>query len=211
MTDAAIIYRTHVEAIECLPEAEQLKAYKAIVSYCMDDVVPEDMIGSYTVAMAKPLLDKWKAKREAGAKGGSTTKQTEATAKQTEADGSNCEPKEKEIVIVKDKEKEKDKKEREVRHRYGEYQHVLLSDKQYADLLDKYGDELLAAGIKRVDEYCEETGKGYKNYALVIQRWGVRASPTTKREDYFTAGQHENDGTAEAKAKVIEMAARGLL
>ena len=78
MTNAAIIYRTHVEAIEGLPESEQLKAYKAIVSYCMDDVMPDDMIGRYTVGMAKPLLDKWKAKREAGAKGGSKRKQTEA-------------------------------------------------------------------------------------------------------------------------------------
>lgn len=104
MTDAAIIYRTHVEAIEGLPESEQLKAYKAIVSYCMDDVMPDDMIGRYTVGMAKPLLDKWKAKREAGAKGGSKRKQTEANGSKTklpEATAKETQPK------VKEKEKEK--------------------------------------------------------------------------------------------------------
>ena len=110
MTDAAIIYRSHVEAINGLPEEQQLEAYKAIIAYCMDDVIPESGIGCFTVGMAKPMLDKWKAKREAGAKGGSSeskreanVKQTEATEKQTEANVKQTEPKEKEKVKVKEK------------------------------------------------------------------------------------------------------------
>lgn len=204
MTDAAIIYRTHVEAIESLPEAEQLMAYKAIIAYCMDDVMPDDMIGRYTVGMAKPLLDKWKVKREAGAKGGSSSKQTEANAsmpKQTEATESNPQPK----VKVKVKEKVKDKKDK--KHIYGEFKHVRLTDDEYNKLLDAYGEQKTAAGIKRVDEYCEETGKRYSNYYLVIQRWGVKT--TTKREQYFAAGKHDDDGTDELKRKIIELAESG--
>lgn len=100
MTDAAIIYRSHVEAIENLPAEQQLEAYKALIAYCMDDEEPDGGVSGLVVGMAKPMLDKWKAKREAGAKGGSNCKQTEATEKQTEA-------KEKEKVKVKDK-KERD-------------------------------------------------------------------------------------------------------
>ena len=205
MTDAAIIYRTHVEAIELLPEEEQLKAYRAIVAYCMDDILPDDMIGRYTVGMAKPLLDKWKAKRDAGAKGGSKRKQTEATEKQAEANGSNPQPKVKEKEFLKDKDKEINK-ERETKHKHGAYKHVLLTDQQYKDLLAKYGEPAANAWIKRVDEYCETTGKRYKNYALTIMQWDARdkGKPPDKRR-YFNDGAHRNDGTDEAKRKLIEL------
>lgn len=114
MTDAAIIYRSHVEAIRQLPEDQRLEAYEAIITYCMDDEMPDGGIGAFTVGMAKPMLDKWKAKREAGAKGGSVEKQTEskskandkqieANDKQTEAPVKQTEPKEKEKVKVKEK------------------------------------------------------------------------------------------------------------
>lgn len=114
MTDAAIIYRSHVEAIRQLPEDQRLEAYEAIITYCMDDEMPGGGIGAFTVGMAKPMLDKWKAKREAGAKGGSVEKQTEskpkandkqteANDKQTEAPVKQTEPKEKEKVKVKEK------------------------------------------------------------------------------------------------------------
>lgn len=114
MTDAAIIYRSHVEAIRQLPEEQRLEAYEAIIAYCMDDEIPDGCIGAFTVGMAKPMLDKWKAKREAGAKGGSSEKRTEskaeangskpeATVKQMEAIVKQTEPKEKEKVKVKEK------------------------------------------------------------------------------------------------------------
>lgn len=114
MTDAAIIYRSHVEAIRQLPEEQRLEAYEAIITYCMDDEIPDGGIGAFTVGMAKPMLDKWKAKREAGAKGGSAEKHTEskaeangskpeATWKQMEATVKQTEPKEKEKVKVKEK------------------------------------------------------------------------------------------------------------
>lgn len=207
MTDAAIIYRTHVEAIETLPEAEQLKAYKALVAYCMDDEEPDDMIGRFAVAMAKPLLDKWKAKREAGAKGGSSAKQAEADRKQTEANESNAEanaskPKQTEAneSNAEAKEKVKDIKEKdtlksvqkESRHKYGEFKHVILTDKQYTALVDDYGEQTLADAIKRVDEYCEESGKRYSNYAIVIRRWGVRSTQQTARSGTSPAGKFGN-------------------
>ena len=108
MTDAAIIYRTHFNAIENLPECLRYEALKALICYCLDDEEPEDGIGSCLLMMAKPILDKWKGKREAGKKGGEANgSKPEANAKQT---GSEPEPKVKVKVKVKDiKEKDTEK------------------------------------------------------------------------------------------------------
>lgn len=56
------------------------------------------------------------------------------------------------------------------KHKYGEFQHVLLTDKEHTHLLDLYGDSL-DEHIKILDEYIETSGKKYKNNSLVIQKW----------------------------------------
>ena len=56
------------------------------------------------------------------------------------------------------------------KHKYGEYSHVLLTDKEHAHLLDLYGDSL-DEHIKILDEYIETSGKKYKNHSLVLQKW----------------------------------------
>lgn len=56
------------------------------------------------------------------------------------------------------------------KHKYGEYQHVLLTDKEHTHLLDLYGDSL-DEHIKILDEYIETSGRKYKNHSLVIQKW----------------------------------------
>lgn len=114
MTDAAIIFRSHFEAIENLPEAEQLAALKAVVRYCMDDEQPEGGVPAAILGMAKPVLDNWKSHSKNGKKGGRKKKADEselkaneselkADATETKADESGREAKEKEKV--KDKEK----------------------------------------------------------------------------------------------------------
>ena len=56
------------------------------------------------------------------------------------------------------------------KHKYGEFKHVLLTDKEHTHLLDLYGDSL-DEHIKILDEYIETSGKKYKNHSLVIQKW----------------------------------------
>lgn len=185
MTDAAIIYRSHVEAIELLPEEEQLKAYKAIISYCMDDTVPEDMIGKYTLAMARPLLDSWKAKRQAGKKGGeSKRKQSEADGsnlKQTEADESNIEPKVKEKVKVKEK---------DIKHTHGEYKHVRLTGPEHDKLVADYGEEQTRKAVRFLDEYIEEKGYKSKSHYMALRRWVFDA--IKEKQGRAPAGKFQN-------------------
>lgn len=56
------------------------------------------------------------------------------------------------------------------KQKYGEYQHVLLTDKEHTHLVELYGSSL-DEHIKILDEYIETSGKSYKNHSLVIQKW----------------------------------------
>lgn len=56
------------------------------------------------------------------------------------------------------------------KQRYGEYQHVLLTDEEHTHLVELYGSSL-DEHIKILDEYIETSGKNYKNHSLVLQKW----------------------------------------
>ena len=56
------------------------------------------------------------------------------------------------------------------KHKYGEYQHVLLTEKEHTHLVELYGSSL-DEHIKILDEYIETSGKKYKNHSLVILKW----------------------------------------
>lgn len=93
-------------------------------------------------------------------------------------------------VNVSGKEKKKEKRSassaRPVRHKRGEYGHVMLSDEELTALNAKHGENETQAAIKAVDEYCEKTGKKYKNYKLVLEDWG-----------YSSASKGARSGTTE--------------
>ena len=57
------------------------------------------------------------------------------------------------------------------RHKYGEYKHVLLTDEQLKKLNEDFGNNTVAMYIRNVDEYCQQTGKTYKDYNLTIRNW----------------------------------------
>ena len=57
------------------------------------------------------------------------------------------------------------------RHKYGEYNHVLLTDEQLKKLNEDFGNNTVAMYIRKVDEYCQQTGKTYKDYNLTIRNW----------------------------------------
>lgn len=84
---------------------------------------------------------------------------------------------EKEIDINISASKEKAKKKK-----YGEYKHVTLTEEDYNRLVSDYGEKAVLEGIRNVDEYCEEKGKTYKNYNLVLRKWGIKSQPLPKRK-----------------------------
>ena len=84
------------------------------------------------------------------------------------------------IDIDKDKEEDKDKKPK--KHEYGEYHHVLLSDKQYEELKDCVDDR--EKWIKAIDESIEEKGNIYniKNFKMAAIKWYKREIKDKKPE-----------------------------
>lgn len=95
--------------------------------------------------------------------------------------------KDKNIRNIKEKEIYKEKERQSAkppRRKYGEYQHVLLTDQQYEKLKAEFGEEATAKYIRKVDEYCQQYGKKYSDYNLTIRNWmrgdGVAKAPDLK-------------------------------
>jgi hypothetical protein len=78
---------------------------------------------------------------------------------------------------------EKQKKPKKVKHKYGEYGHVALTDEEYGRLVSDYGEPGVKAGITKVDKYCQKSGKTYKDYNLVLRDWGIEAPKIQKPKE----------------------------
>ena len=77
------------------------------------------------------------------------------------------------IDIEEDKEIESDnkkKKEKEIRHKYGEYNNVLLSDSEYEKLKAEFPSDYTAR-IENLSSYIASTGKTYKSHFATIRNW----------------------------------------
>lgn len=70
---------------------------------------------------------------------------------------------------------------------YGEFGHVLLSDRDIEILKERYPN-LYETYIEEVDGYCESTGKKYKNYRATIQNW-IRRDAQSGKLKRAAAGQ----------------------
>jgi hypothetical protein len=68
---------------------------------------------------------------------------------------------------------------KEIRHKYGEYQNVLLSDTDYEKLKDEFPTDY-AERIEAVSEYCKSSGKSYKDYLATIRAWARRDAKKSK-------------------------------
>lgn len=68
---------------------------------------------------------------------------------------------------------------REPRHKYGEYENVLLSDSDLEKLQAEFPTDW-EERIERLSAYMASTGKGYKNHLATIRNW-ARRDRDTKR------------------------------
>lgn len=100
------------------------------------------------------------------------------------------------------------------KHKYGEFQHVLLTDKEHTHLVELYGNSL-DEHIKILDEYIETSGKSYKNHSLVLQKWvhdewtkRNKNSPTKLDSKFYV---QENNQSYEDVHKEMERVRREIL
>ena len=83
--------------------------------------------------------------------------------------------------IEKDIEREK-KPKKPPRKKYGEYQHILLTEAQHAKLIKDYSVSQVEDVIKKMDEWIQLKGKPYKDYNLALRKW-LKDEPKTKPTD----------------------------
>ena len=66
--------------------------------------------------------------------------------------------------------------EKPIKHKYGEYKNVLLSDEELEKLKTEFPNDYQER-IERVSEYVASTGKTYKNFLATIRKWARKDNP----------------------------------
>ena len=66
-----------------------------------------------------------------------------------------------------------------VRHKYGMYEQVLLTDEDYEKLKAEFPHDH-SERIARLDEYIASTGKKYKNHLATIRAWARKDKPQSR-------------------------------
>ena len=91
-------------------------------------------------------------------------------------------------------------KSKSVKHKYGEYNNVLLTDEELAKLKNEFTD--WADRIERLSSYIASTGKVYKSHYVTIRNWAKRDADKPKegirptRFNNFSNGRSENERSA---------------
>ena len=87
---------------------------------------------------------------------------------------------------------QKPKSKSESKHRYGEYQHVLLKDSEYKKLADEYGESMRDECIIFLDEYIEMKGYKAKSHYLCIRKWVLDAVKEKQKKQGSKIGKVQN-------------------
>lgn len=103
---------------------------------------------------------------------------------------------------TKYKEKEKNIKKEKQKTTFGQYGHVKLTQTEYDNLLQDFGEEKLLYWIKQVDEWCEENGNSKKNYSVTISKWAAKAPNQHKEKANPKEGK--NKASAEKCKKNLQ-------
>ncbi len=116
-----------------------------------------------------------------------------------------------------------DKPKRTPKKKYGEYKHVMLTDKEYATLCTDYGEDKTKAAITYLDEYVEMKGYRAKSHYLCMRKWVYDAlkeqeqkkqklnkpAVTKSAQAYTNYMQHDNSNIAEIERMLLKGGANG--
>ena len=93
------------------------------------------------------------------------------------------------LDLVNKKEKI-DKKEKVVKHQYGIYKNVLLTDVELQKLQSEFPTDWQER-IDNVSGYCRSHGKAYKDYLATIRNWARRDARQGNARNDVTAGYQQ--------------------
>ena len=77
------------------------------------------------------------------------------------------------VAVAKNATTTQKPKVKAIRHKYGEYQNVLLTDEDYEKLQAEFPTEYEAL-IERLSAYMASTGRAYKNHLATMRNWARR-------------------------------------
>lgn len=89
------------------------------------------------------------------------------------------------------------------KHKYGEYQHVMLTDNEFEKLSNDFGVDIRDKAIRLLDEYIEEKGYKSKSHNLAIRRWVIDAVKEKETKKY-SGYQKPVDSTTNQQLRAIQ-------
>lgn len=197
-----VLYTDSRNLMELLSDEQSGKVIKAVFRYVEDGEAPElDEVSTVVFMAIKNYLDRDKEKYEAvcqkraeyGRKGGeakaskskqklpkaSKSKQNIASVADSDSENDSVNDSD----SVSDSESESDintsLSSKKVRHKYGSYKNVLLTDEDLQKLQSEFPD--WEKRIEALSEYIAMKGDKYKSHIAVIRKWAKSDSPSQKK------------------------------
>lgn len=173
--DSFVLYTDQKDVVKKLTDEQAGKLLKGLYYYAECEELPEldtmiDLVITPFITTINRDKKKYDRRCETsainGRLGGRPKKPNENLTKPKKADSDS--------VSVSDSDSEI-KKEKIQKKKFGEYKHVLLSDKELQSLIRDYGDTLTNQSITYLDEYIEMKGYKAKSHYLCIRKWVVQA------------------------------------
>lgn len=202
MRDSVVFYRSFYDAIKNIPEADQLKAYTAIMEYAMNDVQPEiDGIALAIFLLVKPQIDANNKRYENGKKPKvkQAVSKSEASCKQNISKSeANVKENEKENVNVKEKDKTYSCVFEELWKAYPRKKEKSAAYKAYKATLNKgFSEDELITAVKRYADECKKEQRDSRYIKLCSTFLG----PNTPFMDYLGEENGNDSGGKTTKSK----------
>ena len=99
-------------------------------------------------------------------------------------------------------EKDRPAKKKPIKHKYGEYKNVLLTDEELEKLQVQFED--WSERIERVSEYVESTGRTYKSHYAVIRTWARKEEKEKKNKRRMSSTERNAQMFANVARKLEE-------
>ena len=94
------------------------------------------------------------------------------------------------------------KKSKSVKHKYGEYNNVLLTDEELQKLKTEYSD--YQDRIERLSSYVASTGKAYKSHYATIRNWARKDAEKPGRKEMVPSWMQKKPGFNDYKQNTYD-------
>ena len=216
MAESFVFYESFLKAINRVDVNTQYEVYKAVCEYAIYGVYPSlDGVAMALFDVIQPQIDANKRRRENSAVGGNN-KAKNANTKRNINDVVHYKQNSDEIIAnananananenanVNENVNDDDGGTADAtaacasaahiqKHKYGEFNNVLLTGEELANLKEKYPD--WSDRVNRLSEYMARKGAAYKSHYLTILNWAKRDSEKKEQEnpDYSDPSRYIN-------------------